>query len=94
MATPSLTSAAVQTAMDEFDRIGRAAFLARYGFSPTGRYFAVRAGKRYDLKALVGAAGEMASPTSHPLQPVDFNGGRSLQRRLQSLGFKTEVEPA
>jgi len=52
-----LTSAhTVEQAIAEYDRIGRAAFLARYGFREARSYFLVHNGKRYDSKAIVGAA--------------------------------------
>ena len=47
--------AAVLEAIDEFDRIGRDAFLERYGYSPARRYFFEFDGKLYDSKAIVGA---------------------------------------
>jgi hypothetical protein len=47
---------AVDAALDGFDRLGREAFLRRYGFRPSRTYFLERDGKRYDSKAIVGAA--------------------------------------
>jgi hypothetical protein len=56
MALSDLTDpAAINDAVDEFDRIGRDSFLRKYGFGPSRAYFVRREGKRYDSKAIVGA---------------------------------------
>ena len=58
---------AVQTALDEFSRIGRSAFLARYGFGKS-RTFLVRNpldGQLCDSKAIVGAAFGYLSPIEY-----------------------------
>jgi 5-methylcytosine-specific restriction protein A len=55
MPLSDLTSpAAVEAALDEFDTVGREAFLTKYGFGRARRYFVRRAGKYYDSKAIVG----------------------------------------
>lgn len=52
-----LTSAsAVEAALDEFDELGREAFLSKYEFGRARRYFVRRDGKYYDSKAIAGAA--------------------------------------
>jgi putative restriction endonuclease len=43
--------AAVDAAMNEFDRIGRDNFLHKYGFGPSRAYFVSRDGKYYDSKS-------------------------------------------
>lgn len=45
---------AVRAALREFDELGREAFLTKYGFGGSDRYFVVQNGKRYDAKAIVG----------------------------------------
>jgi hypothetical protein len=47
---------AVLQAIAEHDQIGQAAFLETYGFDPSHIYLVVHAGRRYDSKALAGAA--------------------------------------
>ncbi len=41
---------AVVTATQEFDALGRDAFLKKYGFGPSRIYFLRHEGKLYDLK--------------------------------------------
>jgi len=49
MSLGELTSAeAVQAAMDEFDRLGRGPFLAKYDFGEAKSYFVRRDGQLYD----------------------------------------------
>lgn len=82
---------AVQTALDEFVRLGRSAFLERYGFGKS-RDFLVRdprSGELCDSKAIVGAAYAYQFPGKGPLRPTDFSGGEAtVVQKLQSLGFQ------
>ena len=82
---------AVQAALDEFGRVGRAAFLERYGFGKS-RDFLVRnpmTGELCDSKAIVGAAFGHQYPQEGPLKPADFSGGEAtVAPKLQSLGFE------
>ncbi|MDY7574458.1 DUF3883 domain-containing protein [Actimicrobium sp. CCI2.3] len=81
---------AVQSALNEFSRIGRNTFLARYGFGKS-RTFMVRNpenGQLCDSKAIVGAAFGFQYPTEGPLIPAAFSGGEAtVVTKLQSLGF-------
>ena len=64
--------AAIQAALDEFSRLGRTTFLARYGFGKS-RDFLVRDGKTgqlCDSKAIVGAAFGYQFPDEGPLKPA------------------------
>ena len=83
--------AAVQAALDEFVRLGRTAFLARYGFGKS-RDFLVRdprSGIPCDSKAIVGAAWGYQFPQQGPLRPADFSGGAAtVEHKLRSLGFE------
>jgi hypothetical protein len=52
-----LTSpSAVESAMDEFDELGRDAFLEKYGYWRARRYFVRPDGNFYDSKAIAGLA--------------------------------------
>jgi 5-methylcytosine-specific restriction protein A len=52
----------------------------------------VHDGKRYDSKAIVGAAHGFL-PGGHPLASTEFNGGAATVGRLQRrLGFTVEGE--
>lgn len=82
---------AVQTALEEFSKLGRTAFLLRYGFGKS-RDFMVRNpanGELCDSKAIIGAAFGFQYPTDGPLKPADFSGGEAtVTPKLQSLGFE------
>jgi 5-methylcytosine-specific restriction protein A len=82
-----LTVEAVDTTLAEFDAIGRDAFLAKYNFGEAKGLYLVRDGKRYDSKAVVGAAvGRVLGRSA--LQGPDFTGGvASVVRALEKLGY-------
>lgn len=88
-----LTSAqAVHEAMDEFDRLGRDAFLARYGFGHAREYFVRRGGVLYDSKAIAGVAVGYQFFHVGPLKSSDFSGGEAtVGAKLQELGFEVVV---
>ncbi|MFE3193100.1 hypothetical protein ACFXHA_29110 [Nocardia sp. NPDC059240] len=90
MSLHDLSNDAVLCAIREFDSLGRADFLAKYGFGPARAYFLVLEGRRYDSKAIAGAAhGHMPGCTA--LQPKDFSGGdATVARSLRALGFEVE----
>lgn len=82
---------AVLAAVREFDELGRDAFLARYGFGKAHDYFLVVDGKRYDSKAIFGAAHGYQFPNLGPLRRVEFSGGAAtVERKLRSMGFTVE----
>jgi 5-methylcytosine-specific restriction protein B len=84
---------AVTRALDEFDALGRDAFLAKYGFGRGRTFFVVRDGKRYDAKAIVGVAHGFQHGA--PLAASDFSGGeRSVASRLRQLGFSVSSDPS
>ena len=73
-----LTRRGVESAVAEFDRIGREAFLAKYEFDKAWGYF-LGAAYGYDFPA-VGA-----------LRPADFSGGNAtVARVLGQLGYQVE----
>lgn len=79
-------------AIAEFDHLTRHAFLAKYGFGRSKSYWLIHNGKRYDSKAIVGAAHGNARPDLGPLKAADFTGGEaSVQSKLEQLGFTVEV---
>ena len=80
--------AAVRRAIDEFDQIGREAFLAKYGFGPARACFLTEQGRRYDSKAIAAAAYGYQHPDSGALWSGEFSGGeRTVKARLEALGF-------
>ena len=84
--------AAVDQAINEFDRIGRDNFLRKYGFGPSRAYFVCHDGKYYDSKAIVGAAHGYQYPQKGELRAEDFSGGENtVHARLEALGFSVEV---
>lgn len=94
MGIKDLTQAAVTAALDEFDALGRDAFLKRYGFGPARSYFVERGGKRYDSKAIAGAA-HAKLPNRSPLKASEFSGGeQTVAAVLGNLGFKVRNIPA
>jgi hypothetical protein len=82
---------AVLSALREYDQLGADAFLAKYGFGPARGYFLLREGRRYDSKAIVGAAYGFQFPDRDPLGSDDFSGGdATVKPLLQRLGFRVE----
>src|ERR1700679_480487 len=79
---------AVLAAIDEFDEIGREAFLAKYGFGPSREYVVVENGREYDSKAVLGAAYAHQFVGGEPLRSQDFSGGDETRRALERLGFE------
>ena len=86
---------AVLQAAREFDALGREAFLAQYGFGKAREYFLVLSGKRYDSKAIMGAAHGYQFPEKGPLRAADFSGGdATVKTKLEQLGFAVESASA
>lgn len=86
---------AINRAMDEFDQLGREAFLTKYRFGRSRNYFVVRNGKQYDSKAIAGAAYGMQHPERGPLRHQEFSGGdATVRRRLEELGFTVQSQQA
>ena len=85
-----LTRAAVLAAMDEFQRLGRDAFLNKYGFGAARDYFVVHpvSGLLCDSKAIAGAAhGHL--PGHSPLPAKAFSGGAAtVAKVMRGLGFE------
>jgi hypothetical protein len=86
--------AAVQEALEEYLRLGQAAFLDHYGFGRASGYVVrdPRSGQWADSKAIAGVALGKQFPTEQPLKASQFSGGTAtVVRRLELLGF--EVRP-
>ena len=99
MALGDLTSrAAVLAAIREYDELGRDAFLEKYGFGASKRYFIEHDGKRYESKAIAGVSVGFEHPDKGYLANNQFTGGvASVGRKLSDLGFRfidTELEEA
>ena len=83
---------AVLEALAEFDRLGRHAFLQKYGFGRAGRFRIVHNERQYDAKAVIGAARGFQFPDRGALRSADFpSNARSVKGLLEKLGF--EVQP-
>lgn len=93
MGLEELTSRdAVLQAIEEFDRLGRGAFLAKYGYGGAKRYRILHEGREYDLKAIAGAARGFQYPDRGPFPHGAFGSGlRSTVPKLESLGFEVRA---
>lgn len=95
MALRDVTVQGLEQAIDEFDRLGREAFLDKFGFGEARGYFLIRGESRYDSKAVVGVAHGYDRPDLGPLRAQDFSGGdATVARLLKSLGFDVQGRPA
>jgi hypothetical protein len=83
---------AVLDAIAEYDRLGQDQFLEKYGFGRSREFFLIHNERRYDSKAIVGAAHGYQFPNEGPLTSCDFSGGEAtVQPLLESLGFEVHV---
>lgn len=86
--TFSLTRPAVLAALAEYDAIGQAAFLQKYGFKPARTYKLWHDGKAYDSKAIAGAAFGFLPGNPPPLRYNEFSGGQVyVVPVMEKLGF-------
>ncbi|WP_022900027.1 hypothetical protein [Humibacter albus] len=84
-----VTAEHVQSALEDYDRLGPDAFFAAHGYAPTTTYELVQSGRAYPPKAILGTAYELATGTR--LSPTDFEGGKSgAVKILATLGFTVE----
>lgn len=80
---------AVERALDEFDGLGRSAFLDKYGYAEAKDYFLVTDTGRYDSQAIFAAAYEAQHGVA--VANEEISGGEAgAARRLQELGFVVE----
>ncbi|MFH5772704.1 HNH endonuclease [Paracoccus sp. NGMCC 1.201697] len=88
MTYKDITPASVRTAIQEFDELGEAEFLRKYGFREARGYFLRENGNDYPSKAIVGAAHGYAFPEIGPLEWDSFSGGNATVKPvLERLGF-------
>lgn len=84
-----LTREAVLQAIEEFDSLGREAFLDRYGFNGARDYFLIHEGQAYDSKAIAAVANKWAHGGGGTLTALELSGGRTdAAKRLEELGFE------
>jgi 5-methylcytosine-specific restriction protein A len=94
VALNDITREAVLEAIGEYDDLGQDGFLERYGFDRARQYLLVHDGKRYDSKAIVGAAHGFL-PGKRSLTAGEFSGGEAtVGRLLRRLGFTVQVGDA
>ena len=87
MALSDLTASAVVKAIQEFDQLGRDAFLKKYGFGKARSFDLRMNGRSYDSKAISGAAHGYL-PGETPLTHDKFSGGEAtVKNTLERLGF-------
>lgn len=81
-----VSRAHVLSAIEEYDRLGREAFLNEYGFRPSRGYELVHDGRSYDSKAVLGVAHRYATGTQARWD--EFNGGKTgAAKVLRALDF-------
>lgn len=84
-----ITREGIEKAIAEFDRLGRESFLDKYQFGKARSYFVLVDDRRYDSKAICGAAHGYDRPDDGPLRPDQFSGGDStVARLLENRGFE------
>lgn len=84
----SITRQSVLAALAEYDEMGRDRFLSKYGFKPSRRYLLEHEGRRYDSKAIAGAAFGHVRGASSPLRWDEFSGGvATVVPLMRRLGF-------
>lgn len=91
------SAAAVQAALDEYERLGKEAFLRMYGFREASSYLVrnPRTQGLADSKAIAGVALAHQYPGSGGLPAGAFSGGaNTVQRLLERLGFEVVTSAA
>lgn len=92
MTLAEVTTAGVEAAIAEFDRLGRDAFLHSNHFGRARAYFVEYDGRLYDSKAIAGYAHGVSIGT--PLRAGRFTGGdKTVAHRLGVLGFTVRYLP-
>lgn len=82
---------AVLSAITECDRLGRDAFLKKYGFARARSFTLHHEQEEYDSKAILGVAHGYQFPELGPLSSEDFSGGKSAAgQRISQLGFEVD----
>jgi hypothetical protein len=82
----------VLLALEEFDRVGAAEFLSRYGFDAQGEFELLHNSSSYDSLAVLGVAHLRATGELAP--PDDLSGGsEGAAQVLRGLGFTVDGNP-
>jgi 5-methylcytosine-specific restriction protein A len=90
MVVSDITADAVNKALDEFDHLGREQFLQHYQIGQARGWYVLRNGRKYDAKAILGAAhGKL--PGHQPLTAKEFHGGTASVEPLRKLGFEVQT---
>jgi hypothetical protein len=95
LALAELTSPqAVEQALDEFDQLGRDAFLEKYGFGRARRYFIRRDGSTTTRRLLREPPSASSIQSEAPLRSNEFTGGEhGAKAKLEELGFDVVPRP-
>ncbi|MGC4903099.1 HNH endonuclease [Micromonospora echinospora] len=92
MTLADVTRDGVLAAVQEFDRLGRAAFLKSTGFGRSKAYYLDHQGNLYDSKPIVGYAHGVSTGTAWG--PSNFSGGdKTVAQLLQGLDFTVAFLP-
>ena len=86
MSLRMIDRAAIEATLDEFDSIGREAFLTKYGYSTATTYVLRRNGRFYDPKAVVGVANRF-TPDGQSLRHDQLDASEGIAH-LKRLGFE------
>jgi 5-methylcytosine-specific restriction enzyme A len=86
MTLSDVTRAGVLAALEEFDRLGREAFLKETDFGPARAYFLQHGGRLYDARAIIGYAHGVSTGVS--MRRANFSGDKPVAQQLETLGFK------
>lgn len=87
-----VTRVSVLRAIEEYDELGRAEFLKKYGFGEARTTWLIHREHSYDSKAVIGVARGYARPDLGPLAWNEFHGGDPVRTKLSSLGFTVQRE--
>ena len=83
---------AVLSAIGEYDRLGRDAFLKKYGYHKAVSYLIVHKDHKYDSKAIIGVAFGYQYSTL-PLTNDEFSGGKvTVEKALTRMGFSVKKQ--
>lgn len=92
MALSDIDRMGVLRAIEEFDLLGRDAFLQKHGFGRSQAYYLRHGGKLYDSKAIVGVAHGYSESDRGPLLATQFSGGEpTVAHTLRGLGFEVQM---
>jgi len=90
VALGQLSREGVLSAIEQWRRLGRNAFLEQYGFGEARDWVLRHVGELYDSKAIAGVAYGYDHPDEGPPAPAAFSGGLETIRALEAAGFSVE----